>query len=73
MKSRWLFLATVMDLHSRRIVGWSLGTTMTVELITNALKWHLIHVSRLRASLPAYNTEHINIKTSCVSIEVYRA
>ncbi|WP_341848790.1 DDE-type integrase/transposase/recombinase, partial [Vibrio parahaemolyticus] len=38
MKSRWLFLATVMDLHSRRIVGWSLGTTMTVELITNALK-----------------------------------
>ncbi|EJL6392653.1 IS3 family transposase [Vibrio vulnificus] len=38
VKSRWLFLATVMDLHSRRIVGWSLGTTMTVELITDALK-----------------------------------
>ncbi|HDM8235679.1 TPA: IS3 family transposase [Vibrio campbellii] len=38
VKSRWLFLATVMDLHSRRIVGWSLGTMMTVELITNALK-----------------------------------
>ncbi|EGQ8047408.1 IS3 family transposase [Vibrio parahaemolyticus] len=38
VKSRWLFLATVMDLHSRRIVGWSLGLTMTVELITNALK-----------------------------------
>ncbi|EIT7126156.1 IS3 family transposase [Vibrio parahaemolyticus] len=33
VKSRWLFLATVMDLHSRRIVGWSLGATMTVELI----------------------------------------
>lgn len=38
VKSRWLFLATVMNLHSRRIVGWPLGTTMTVELITNALK-----------------------------------
>ncbi|WP_217998401.1 DDE-type integrase/transposase/recombinase, partial [Vibrio nereis] len=38
VKSRWLFLSTVMDLHSRRIVGWSLGTTMTVELIINALK-----------------------------------
>ncbi|NMV27086.1 DDE-type integrase/transposase/recombinase [Vibrio parahaemolyticus] len=25
VKSRWLFLVTVMDLHSRRIVGWSLG------------------------------------------------
>ncbi|NAX43244.1 DDE-type integrase/transposase/recombinase [Vibrio sp. V25_P4S6T154] len=38
VKSRWLFLATVMDLPSRRIVGWSLGITMTIELITNALK-----------------------------------
>lgn len=38
VKSRWLFLATVMDLHSRRIIGWSLDTTMTVQLITNALK-----------------------------------
>ncbi|MGR3238957.1 IS3 family transposase, partial [Vibrio vulnificus] len=38
VKSRWLYLATVLDLHSRRIVGWSLDTTMTVQLITNALQ-----------------------------------
>ncbi|WP_194577339.1 DDE-type integrase/transposase/recombinase, partial [Vibrio anguillarum] len=38
VKSRWLYLATVLDLHSRRIVGWSLDTKMTVQLITNALK-----------------------------------
>ncbi len=34
-------------------------------------------LSRLRASLSTrtvvYNTEHINIKTSCASMEVYRA
>ena len=35
--NQWLFLATVMDLYSRRIVGWSLDTSMTVELIKNAL------------------------------------
>lgn len=38
VKIRWLYLATVLDLHSRRIVGWSLDTTMTEQLITNALK-----------------------------------
>lgn len=38
VKRQWLYLATVMDLHSRRIVGWSLDTSMTETLITNALK-----------------------------------
>ncbi len=38
VKKQWLYLATVLDLHSRRIVGWSLDTTMTEVLITNALK-----------------------------------
>lgn len=38
VKDRWLYLATVMDLHSRRIVGWSLNTTMTEQLVTDALK-----------------------------------
>lgn len=34
---RWLFLAVVMDLFSRRIVGWALGKTRTVELTLKAL------------------------------------
>jgi transposase InsO family protein len=33
----WLYLAAVMDLYSRRIVGWSLARTMTVDLVKNAL------------------------------------
>ncbi|TNE52541.1 MAG: IS3 family transposase [Sphingomonadales bacterium] len=37
VKDRWLYLATVMDLHSRYIVGWSLDLSMTEALITNAL------------------------------------
>lgn len=37
VKDRWLYLATVMDLHSRRIVGWSLDVSMTEALITDAL------------------------------------
>lgn len=37
VKDRWLYLATVMDLYSRYIVGWSLDVSMTEALITEAL------------------------------------
>lgn len=33
----WLFLATVMDLYSRKIVGWSMSKRNSIELICNAL------------------------------------
>jgi putative transposase len=33
----WLYLAGVMDLHSRRIVGWSMDTTMTSRLVVDAM------------------------------------
>jgi len=34
----WLYLATVLDLFSRRIVGWSMGERQTRELAINALR-----------------------------------
>ncbi|AUM11215.1 IS3 family transposase [Ketobacter alkanivorans] len=37
VKDRWLYLATVMDLFSRRIVGWSLDTSMKEALISKAM------------------------------------
>lgn len=33
----WLFLAVVLDLYSRRVVGWSMKSQMTAELVTDAL------------------------------------
>jgi putative transposase len=33
----WLYLASVMDLFSRQIVGWSMGSRMTRELVLDAL------------------------------------
>lgn len=32
-KQGWLYLCTIMDLYSRRIVGWSLQNNMKVELV----------------------------------------
>ena len=34
----WLYLAVVLDLFSRRIVGWSMGATITAELACGALE-----------------------------------
>ncbi len=38
VKDQWLYLATVMNLFSRKIVGWSLDTSMTERLIKDAMK-----------------------------------
>ncbi|MEQ1714880.1 MAG: IS3 family transposase [Hyphomicrobium sp.] len=33
----WLYVAAVIDLYSRRVVGWSMSAEMTSDLVTNAL------------------------------------
>ena len=38
----WLYLATVIDLYSRKVVGWSMDDTMKVSLVNNALNMALL-------------------------------
>lgn len=33
----WLYVAAVLDLYSRRVVGWSMQSQMTAQLVTDAL------------------------------------
>ena len=33
----WLYVAAVIDLFSRRVVGWSMSATMTAQFVTDAL------------------------------------
>jgi putative transposase len=33
----WLYVAVVLDLYSRRVVGWSMQSQMTTQLVTDAL------------------------------------
>lgn len=42
-KEGWLYVATVLDLFSRRIVGLSMGDRMTADLVIYALQQALIH------------------------------
>jgi putative transposase len=34
----WLYLAVVLDLYSRRVVGWSMGSSMQTDLVVRALQ-----------------------------------
>jgi len=40
---RWLFLAAILDLYSRRIVGWAMSQRIDTPLILNALSMALLH------------------------------
>ena len=37
-KEGWLYLAAVLDLYSRQIVGWAMDSTMSKQLVIDALK-----------------------------------
>ncbi len=37
----WMYLAVVIDLYSRQVVGWSMNTRMTATLVCNALSMAL--------------------------------
>jgi putative transposase len=39
----WLYLAVLLDLASRRVVGWALGTRLDQELTLAALEMALVH------------------------------
>lgn len=38
----WLYLVCVLDLFSRKVVGWSMGTRMTQELVLSAMEMALL-------------------------------
>lgn len=47
----WLFVAIVLDLYSRRVVGWSMQQTMTAQLVMDALLMAVFRRGRPKAVL----------------------
>ena len=50
----WLYLATVIDAHSRRVIGWAIGDHMRTDLVEDALTMAIT----LRGELPAQVVFH---------------
>jgi transposase InsO family protein len=63
----WLYLASIMDLYSRRIVGWSMADRMDVCLVENA--WKMAVTNRQ----PTSNLLHHTDRGSQYTSEAYRA
>ena len=40
----WLYLAVVLDLYSRKVVGWSMSNRMTSQLVIDALEHAIIEL-----------------------------
>ena len=41
-RSGWMYLAAVMDLYSRRIVGWAMAAAMPAQLVCDALQMAIV-------------------------------
>ncbi len=54
IRSGWLYLATVMDLHSRRIVGWSVSERNDADLISEAMSNAVLTRGVVRSGIMAH-------------------
>ncbi len=62
----WLYLAVVLDLYSRTVIGWAMGPRLTVDLAEHALTMALTnrqpicrHDLPAGADLPRYDPQHV--------------
>jgi len=63
----WMYLAVIIDLFSRRVVGWSMATHMRTSLVTGALR------RALGYRLPSLDMLHHSDRGSQYASHAYRA
>jgi transposase InsO family protein len=62
----WLYLATVIDAHSRRVIGWAIEDHMRTDLVEDALKMAIT----LRGQLPDKVAFHTDRGTQYASEQI---
>ncbi len=62
----WLYLATVIDAHSRRVIGWAIDDHMRTDLVEDALQMAIV----LRGELPATVVFHTDRGTQYASAQI---
>jgi len=66
----WLYLASVLDLASRHLVGWSMGTHHDAGLVGDALQAAVAIRGRARMDATIFHTDRGSEYTSAACIEV---
>jgi putative transposase len=64
----WLYLATVIDAHSRRVIGWAIAEHMRADLVEQALQMAIT----LRGELPVQLVFHADRGTQYASAQITR-
>jgi len=62
----WLYLATVIDAHSRRVIGWAIDEHMRADLVEQALQMAIT----LRGELPVKVVFHADRGTQYASAQI---
>ncbi len=62
-----MYVAVVIDLFSRRVVGWSMSATMTAQLVSDALMMAIWRRGKLDALL-----HHLDLGSQCTSEKFQR-
>jgi len=62
----WLYLATVIDAHSRRVIGWAIDEHMRADLVEQALQMAIT----LRGELPVQVIFHADRGTQYASAQI---
>ena len=62
----WLYLATVIDAHSRRVIGWAIDEHMRTDLVEDALKMAIT----LRGELPEQVVFHTDRGAQYASAQI---
>jgi putative transposase len=64
----WLYLATVIDAHSRRVIGWAIDEHMRADLVEQALQMAIT----LRGELPVQVVFHADRGSQYASAQISR-
>ena len=60
-KEGWLYLSTIMDLYSRRIIEWSMKNRITPDLVIEALNMAIKQRKPSLGFSPAFKTGVVNM------------
>ena len=73
------YLVSILDLGSHRLVGWALGTSMTVELVKRAFKMALrcvdaeFYPAPFSIPIKAVNIALMRFRSACVKLKCEQA